>query len=375
MSAEKWVIDKSTLEDIGDAIRTKEGSSDDIPVTELKPRILAIQTGEDTSDATASAGEVLSGETFYADGKKTGTMPNNGAVSKELSAGGSYSIPAGYHDGSGKVTAKDLSSQTSGTAGADDILSGKTAWVGGSQVTGEMPVNSPSNKELPWTITTMPQGDGDATIKIPVTAGYYEEGQYPSTALPMKFQSDITPGTSDITVSGGAYFPSSFKVKGDANLVAENIKSGTSIFGVTGSYAGSSGKQVYTGSCIPASMSKSVAINLSSYGAPSTATTWSFYMVITNSHYGDGDIWNSAYADYSNGVVTSVIRTSDGESHSVVNDVVSISDGDGYVTFAGPLVYALDGTVQYSGGKITVSHSSPKYFFTDKVYHWCLVIG
>ncbi|MGM9834595.1 MAG: hypothetical protein ACI31M_02295, partial [Bacilli bacterium] len=36
----------------------------------------------------------------------TGTMADNGAVTSTLNAGGSYTIPAGYHNGSGKVTAK-----------------------------------------------------------------------------------------------------------------------------------------------------------------------------------------------------------------------------------------------------------------------------
>ena len=34
----------------------------------------------------------------------TGTMTNRGAVTNELNAGGSYTIPAGYHNGSGKVS-------------------------------------------------------------------------------------------------------------------------------------------------------------------------------------------------------------------------------------------------------------------------------
>lgn len=59
----------------------------------------------DTSDATATADEVLYGQTAYANGSKvTGTMPNNGAVTGTISTkAGQYTIPQGYHDGSGKV--------------------------------------------------------------------------------------------------------------------------------------------------------------------------------------------------------------------------------------------------------------------------------
>lgn len=62
---------------------------------------------QDVSSVTAGAADTLTGKVIVtADGKvATGTMPNNGAVSKALDAGTpSYTIPKGYHSGAGKVS-------------------------------------------------------------------------------------------------------------------------------------------------------------------------------------------------------------------------------------------------------------------------------
>lgn len=59
----------------------------------------------DTSDATASASEILYGQTAYVSGNKiTGNMPNRGAISATISSLTPYTVQNGYHDGSGTVS-------------------------------------------------------------------------------------------------------------------------------------------------------------------------------------------------------------------------------------------------------------------------------
>lgn len=158
-----------------------------------------IKTTISTDPATSTT--ILSGKKAYVDGLLiTGTMTNNGAVAPgALGAGGSYTIPAGYHNGSGKVTAASLAGQTSGTAAAGHILKGKTAWVNGSQITG----------------TVVERGDANLSHMA-------------------------SSGTITITASPGMYTGGASYSFTDNNLKASNIKSGTTIFGVEGSYTGPS---------------------------------------------------------------------------------------------------------------------------------------
>ncbi len=141
----------------------------------------------------AADSQVLAGKTYYntnPKSKRTGSMVNNGAVSQTLDAGGSYTVPSGYHNGSGKVTANSLVNQTNGTATATQILSGYTAWVSGSKITGNI-----------------------ASLT----------GQ------------TITPGTSQQTVSSsGKYMTGNVVINAVSNLAAENIKKGVNIGGVVG---------------------------------------------------------------------------------------------------------------------------------------------
>ena len=94
---------------------------------------------------------------------KIKAIVNHGAVSQTLNCGGSYTIPEGYHNGSGKVTANSLASQTDANAAAAQILSGFTAWIKGNKITGSMP----NRGALNWS-------GSNTTYGVP--AGYYSGG-------------------------------------------------------------------------------------------------------------------------------------------------------------------------------------------------------
>ena len=118
----------------------------------------------DTTGADAAAGDVLTGKTAFGPaGAINGSMANNGALSGTISTkAGTYSIPAGYTSGgsvaissteqnkivSGNirsgVTVLGVAGSTSvvDTSDADataaTILSGVTAYVNGTKITGQM---------------------------------------------------------------------------------------------------------------------------------------------------------------------------------------------------------------------------------------------
>jgi len=116
------------------------------------------------SGATAKSNEILTGKTAWVNGTKiTGTMANQGAKSTTLNPGGSYTIPVGYHNGSGKITVSSLANNTSANASADQILSGRTAWVNGVMLTGTMA----NRGNLNW-------AGINTTYTVP--AGYYSGG-------------------------------------------------------------------------------------------------------------------------------------------------------------------------------------------------------
>lgn len=90
---------------------------------------------------------------------------------------------------------------------------------------------------------------GVITASATQEEGYVVAGTKTATQnLTTQAAQTITPGTSDKTIASGRYLTGTQTIKGDSNLVAENIKQGVSIFGVSGSFEGNADPQIFTGS-------------------------------------------------------------------------------------------------------------------------------
>ncbi|MBQ6404225.1 MAG: hypothetical protein IJI27_10005 [Oscillospiraceae bacterium] len=129
----------------------------------------------DTSDATATAAEILLGKTAYKNGEKlTGTMPNNGAVTGEITTKAQqYTVPQGYHDGSGKVAiaaAEQAKVIPSNIKDGVEIL-GVTGTYTGEGVTAQAKTVTPSTSQQVVT----PDAGYDYLSQVTVNAIPYTE--------------------------------------------------------------------------------------------------------------------------------------------------------------------------------------------------------
>ena len=79
----------------------------------------------------------------------------------------------------------------------------------------------------------------ESDILYPKTA--YVNGVKVTGAVQSRAEQTYTPGTENQVIAAGQYLSGVQTIQGDQNLVSGNIKSGVSIFGIVGSYAGSAG--------------------------------------------------------------------------------------------------------------------------------------
>ena len=148
---------------------------------------------------------------------------------------------------------------------AADLLSGKQLIdQDGNIVTGTIPILTEDNVTVIRNVIMIPTGyfeDSKTEIDVPLVdqvtpsitvssaglitasvtqnAGYVKAGTTKTTKqLATKTATTYTPTTSNQTIASGTYLTGTQTIEGDSNLIAKNIKSGVSIFGVNGTYEG-----------------------------------------------------------------------------------------------------------------------------------------
>lgn len=178
-----------------------KGQSEAKTYAEIPAKIDAIETGTDLSGVTATASDVLAPKVFVDSNgtEQTGTIETKTTSDVSVS-GNSVSFPSGYYA---------------------DTHSGSVAVA--TQATPSISVSS----------------SGLITASATQSAGYVSSGTQSATMqLSTKSATTYTPKTSNQTIPSGYYLTGRQTIKGDSNLVASNIRSGVSIFGVAGSCSG-----------------------------------------------------------------------------------------------------------------------------------------
>lgn len=239
-------------------------------LTQVTVNAIPSEFGDTTGD-DAVAANILAGKKAHSndDGDAvaiTGTMPNNGAVSKTLDAttnNQSYTVPEGYHNGSGtvnivletktatpttssqnitptsgkvlsKVTVNAIPSKYKDTTNVDataaDVLDGKTIVTGSGEVEGTMPNNGAVSQTLTVSTTsyTVPEGyhNGLGTVSIVTET---------KSATPTKSSQTISPSTgkvlSSVTV---AAIPAAYQDVTNVDATAGDVLAGKVIVAADG---------------------------------------------------------------------------------------------------------------------------------------------
>ena len=258
----------------------------EVDVTQYATANVAISGDAPTYQAKTNITPTESSQTIYPDSGYSGlssvqinaissTYVGSGITSRSSSdlsdSGATVTVPAGYYasQASKSVTTMTLPTSTSSVA-----TSGYTSKAtvsrsiydqyiniapGYNSAGGYYKINAVANgsttapASISGSSASISTGTNTITLSktISVTptvsAGYISSGTAGnsdvslSASVTTKAAATITPTTTDQTIASGTYLTGAQTIKGDANLVASNIVSGTTIFGVTGTATGGGG--------------------------------------------------------------------------------------------------------------------------------------
>lgn len=250
MANNEYLIQDTTIQEIVDKVKLKTGTTGGILGSEIANKIDSILTPTD------------------------GTIPTK--TSSDLTASGkTITVPAGYYASN---ASKSVSTAT--------------------QATPSISVDS----------------NGLITASATQNSGYVSAGTKSATVqLTTKAATTITPGTSSQTaIAKNVYTTGNITVAGDSNLKATNIKSGVSIFGVSGTAGGGEIKYgtirnfssiTYNGAAricmtFPVTKDKIIGIYIAGYASTNTSVSTTNILLATKCQEGQFSNMNSEWDDW-----------------------------------------------------------------------------
>jgi hypothetical protein len=184
---------KTTLEALGNQVRRLSGKTNKMTLDAMTQALSGVNVGSNVSGADAVITDVLSGKKFVgANGVlETGSMINRGAVSQTLDTSTkTYNIPAGYHNGGGKVQIETQTKSVTPSASAQTVYpdagkvlsavtvaasSGRTVYEGATTTSGSMKITVGTGVTLsendtffacPVSVSGEPVGYSDVFISV-----------------------------------------------------------------------------------------------------------------------------------------------------------------------------------------------------------------
>lgn len=334
--ADLIITERSNIVTLANAIREKTGATGSISLGDMISDVEEGVGGIDTSDATAAAGDIMLDKTAYVDGEKvTGSFTIDSELSeqdnliaqistalegktsaiptlqsKTVSPSTSSQIvePDNGYDGLSSVIVNAMATATQATpsisVNSSGLITASATQTEGYVTSGTKSATKQLTTQAATTITPSTSSQ-TAVAKNVYTTGAITVGAIPSSYVKpttTKAATTYTPTTTNQTIAKGTYCSGVQTIKGDANLKAENIAEGVSIFGIEGTHSGGGGS---SGTDI-----ETCTVNVST--GMSDKTTDRVFRLIAYNSYKDGIISSNVLKPTTSGVqtLTNVIKDS-----------------------------------------------------------------